>query len=191
MNILYILMGAALLIFGRKYLWIFIAGIVYFITLEFIGDVLSDFPYVLLLFIALVFAASGAFFSSISNTAVRFLGSFLAGGYLFSLLAPTYVRIPGQVWVHYTVGGSLGLVLMAAESNWTLVVLSSLIGAIMVTRGISMKPNMLIVSFLAAALAGVIIQLLIMLLERPGRPASIGQVPDESEPGMQDNLLSK
>ncbi len=189
MNIIYILIGASLLILGRKYAWIFTAGIVYFITLEIIARVASDLPYVLVIFIGLIFAASGAFISSLTKPLAISLAGFLAASYLFSLVTAAYKWLPGQTWIPYLAGGVVGLVMIAAIADWTMLVFSSLVGALMVTRGLTVHPAWLLVYFLGIALVGMIIQLIIMLVERPRIPApQPGKAVEEVEPGISGDL---
>jgi hypothetical protein len=171
MSILYLLFGAALLILGRKYTWIFTAGITYFITLEIINWIHVDLPYLLVIFVALVLAASSALLASALRRVVVLVMVFLPSSYLFSLLAVAFKWLSGQVLLTYLVGGVLGLVLWAAFPDFTLILLSSLVGALMVAaRGVTLSPAWTVGAFLAAALAGVIIQGLILTIEKPERP---------------------
>jgi hypothetical protein len=182
MNILYILIGAGLLIFGRKYAWIFTAGIVYFITLEIIARNLSDFPYILVIFIGLVFGASGALLASLTKPLAISLAACLAVSYLFSLLAAAYKWFPGLAWASYLAGGVLGLVMIAAVADWAMLVISSLVGALMATRGLPVTPSWMLVYFLGIALIGIIVQLLILLIERPViPPPEPGKTEEEPE----------
>jgi hypothetical protein len=188
MNILYVVIGAGLIILGRKYIWLFTAGIVYFIFLEFIATTHFDLPYMLLIFVALILGAAGALLSSIFRPVGLSLSVFLSAGFLFSLPAAAYKWFPGQAWLPYAAGGILGLVLVAGVSNWTLVVLSSLIGALMITRGISFGPASSPVAFLGFALTGIVLQLLILLIERPAvGPVEEGQTQEENETSIVGN----
>jgi hypothetical protein len=189
MNSLYILIGAGLLILGRKYIWIFTAGVVYFITLEATGKLLADLPYILIIFVALVMGASGALLASVFRPIAISLAVLLSSSYLFSHPAAAYKWFPGQVWLSYLLGGVLGLVLVAGVSNWTLVVLSSLFGALMVTRGLSISPGWNLVAFLGITLAGIVIQMMIVLIEQPAIvPVEEEKTGEEAETGIVENL---
>ena len=185
MNILYILIGAALLILGRKYAWIFTAGIVYFITIEVIAKTLTDIPYILVIFIALVFGASSALIASLTKPLAISLAGFLASSYLFSLVASAYKWLPGQTWTPYLVGGVVGLVMIAAVADWTMLVFSSLIGALMVTRSLAVSQSWILVYFLGIALIGIIVQLLILLIERP---VVLPPEPDKTEADVETGV---
>jgi MFS family permease len=192
MNILYILIGTALLILGRKYAWIFTAGIVYFVTLEVITNALSDFPYVLVIFIGLVFAASSALLASLTKPLAITLAGILAASYLFSLLATTYKWFPGQTWAPYLAGGLLGLVMIAAVADWTMLVFSSLVGAFMVTIGLSVDPAWRLVYFLGITLIGIIVQLLILSIEKPAFvPVEAEIIEEKIEPDLMDHSKNK
>ena len=188
MNILYILIGATLLILGRKYAWIFTAGIIYFITLEVIAKTLTDLPYILVIFIALVFGATSALVASLTKPLAISLAGFLAAGYLFSLVAAAYKWFPGQAWAPYLAGGVLGLVMIAAVADWTMLVFSSLVGALMVTRGLPVSPAWMLIYFLGIALVGIVVQLLILAIERPEvPPPEPAKAEEEAETGVKEN----
>jgi hypothetical protein len=184
MNIINILMGTGLVILGRKHLWIFTAGIFYFFTIEIIGQSQYNLPDTLILFVAMVLAASGALLASVLKPIAIVVPVFLSSSYLFSLPAEAYQWFPGQTWLTYLIGGGLGLVLIAGAKDWTFIVLSSLIGALLVTRGIPINPAWSLVAFLGVALAGVIIQILILLI---GRQAVL-PVQEEVGTGIPENL---
>jgi hypothetical protein len=182
MNILYILVGAGLTILGRKYLWLFAAGIAYFISLEFLSTTQADLPYTLVLFISLIIGAAAALLSSVLRPVGLSLTVFLSAGYLFSLPAAAYKWFPTQPWLSYVAGGVLGLVLVAGVSTWTLILLSSLVGALMITRGISIGPAWSLVAFLGISLGGIILQMLILLIEKPVVvPVDEGKTEEEIE----------
>jgi hypothetical protein len=184
MNILNILVGTGLVILGRKYLWIFTAGIFYFFTIEIIDHSQYNLPDTIILFVAMVLAASGALLAGVLKPIAIVVPVFLASSYLFSLPAEAYQWFPGQTWLTYLIGGGLGLVLIAGATNWTFIVLSSLIGGLLVTRGIPINPAWSLVAFLGVALAGIIIQILILVI---GRQAVI-PIQEEVEAGTPGNL---
>jgi hypothetical protein len=170
MHIYYVLIGGILLILGRKYAWSFTAGLGFYLFMEATSKGLLDFPDLLILMIGIVLAVSGGLLAAVLPRVTAPITGFLAVGYLISLLASIFKWFPEQPWMPYTAGGLLGVILILGVKDWALTVLSSLMGALMITRGSSIDPSWMMAVFLGLTLAGVVIQTLIMVITRAGTP---------------------
>lgn len=168
MNMIYVLIGVILLILGRKYTWSFTAGLVFYLFMLVTAKGLFDFPDLLILMIGIVLAVAGGLLAAVLHRVTVPITGFLAGGYLLTLLAGVYKWFPAQTWMPFAAGGLLGLVLIAAATDWTLTVMSSVMGAVMIVRGSTIGSSWLVVVFLGIALAGVVIQTLIMVITERG-----------------------
>ena len=168
MNLLYVVIGVMLLILGRKYTWTFTAGLVFFIFMELTAKGQFDFPDALVFVIGIVFGVSGGLLAVALRRVVIPLTGVLAAGYLFSRLDSVFKLFMGHQWMPYLAGGLLGLVLTIGVPDWTLTMLSSIVGALMVIKGIKIEPTWMTVAFLGITLAGTVIQMLIMVITRPG-----------------------
>jgi hypothetical protein len=170
MHIYYVVIGGILLILGRKYAWSFTAGLIFYLFMEVTAKGLFDFPDLVILMIGIVLAVSGGLLAAVLPRVTAPIAGFLAAGYLLSLLAGVFEWFPTQPWMPYTAGGLLGLILILGAKDWALTVLSSLIGALMVTRASAIVSSWLLAAFLGLTLAGVVIQTLIMVITRAGTP---------------------
>jgi len=168
MNMIYVLIGVILLILGRKYTWSFTAGLVFYLFMLVTAKGLFDFPDLLILMIGIVLAVAGGLLAAVLHRVTVPITGFLAGGYLLTLLAGVYKWFPAQTWMPFAAGGLLGLVLIAAATDWTLTVMSSVMGAVMIVRGSTIGSSWLVVAFLGIALVGVVIQTLIMVITERG-----------------------
>jgi hypothetical protein len=178
MNILYIVIGVILLILGRKFTWSFTAGLVFYLFMEFTAKGLFDIPDILILPIGIIMGISGGLLAAALRRITIPVAGVLAVGYLFSLLAGVFKWFPAQPWMPYAAGGLLGLVFIVGATDWTLTVLSSMMGALMVIKGSSIGSTWMMAAFLGITLAGVVIQMLIMVITR-----------HETKPG--DELLTE
>ncbi|MGE4181852.1 MAG: hypothetical protein AB7J34_18670, partial [Limisphaerales bacterium] len=85
------------------------------------------------------------------------LGGFLAGAYLGNALwAAFQFPIPG--WVAPIVGGILGAILLAALFNWTLIALSSLLGAALIVQNVAIPAPWPVPAFLGLLVVGLAVQ---------------------------------
>lgn len=167
MNIPYLMAGLGLLVLGRRWAWFFTAGVFFFATLEIFYLFHATVSLVLITFVGVILGVCGAFLTGILPPVALAIGAALAGSFLFENLAVTLGWFPGQTWISYVVGGGLGLVLLAGEQDWARTVLSCLLGALMVVRQVTMLPANIPASYLGIALAGLLIQLVIMLVQKP------------------------
>ncbi len=168
-NLLRLVAGAALLILGRKLFWLFIAAIgfesgAYLATRLFHGG--SE---LIVLLIALVAGLVGALLAVFLENIVIAAAGFLAGGYLLVNLLELLRLNPGRLdWLVYLVGGVIGALVAALVVDWALIFLSSLSGAVIVTRaalpfGHPLEFIVIVVLFVI----GVVIQFGIWQAEQP------------------------
>src|SRR5215468_1014548 len=108
-----IVVGVALLLFGRRLYWVFVAGIGFLTGLELAPDIFPGQPDWVILVAALVAALVGALLAVMAQAFVIGLIGFLAGGGV----ALRFVRALGgagdtSVWIVVLIGGVVGLILM-------------------------------------------------------------------------------
>jgi hypothetical protein len=170
MHISYVVIGGILLILGRKYAWSFTVGLVFYLFMQVTAKGLFDFPDLLILMIGIVLAVSGGLLAAVLHRVTEPITGFLAAGYLLTLLAGVLNWFPAQSWMPFAAGGLLGLVMILGATDWALTVLSSLMGALMISRSSSISSSWMTAAFLGITLAGVVIQTLIMVITRAGTP---------------------
>jgi len=157
-----IVVGLALLLFGRRLYWVFVAGIGFLTGLEFAPEVLPGQPDWVILVAALVAALVGALLAVMAQAFVIGAIGFVAGGGV----ALRFIRALGiaadtPTWIIVLIGGIVGVVLMLWLFNWALTVLSSLAGASLVVTGMAPRlshgPAFFLV--IAVAIVGIIFQI--------------------------------
>jgi hypothetical protein len=139
MSIVNIVGGAALLAFGRKIFWFFVAATGFYAGLELATRYLHLKPdwvaYAIALAVGLLGALLAYFFQKLAVGAA----GFFAGAYLASRLVSqlaAQVKIPS--WLIIIIAGIIGSILMYIIFDWALIILSSLAGSILVVEGLKL-----------------------------------------------------
>jgi hypothetical protein len=159
-QILAILLGIVILVAGRRLFWVTIgvAGFIFalFLTLNF----LQDQPLWLTLAIAVVMGIIGAFVAILLQQAAVALAGLLVGGYLaaslFVALAPNLAE---WQWIAFIVGAVIGFILMVSLFEIALVVLSSFMGAALITQAINLEPWIEGLLLIILPIIGILVQL--------------------------------
>ena len=165
-----ILAGLALLLFGRRLYWVFVAGMGFLTGLELAPEILPGQPDWVILLAALVAALIGALLALMAQAFVIGLIGFVAGGGV----GLRFIRAMGMAgetptWIIYLIAGIVGVLLMLWLFDWALIVLSSLAGASLLVTGLATRlplthgPAFLLMIILAVV--GILIQA--RLLGRP------------------------
>jgi hypothetical protein len=158
-----VVVGALLLLFGRRLYWVFVAGIGFLTGLALAPDLLPGQPEWLILFAALVAAIVGAVIAFVAQKITIGLIGFVAGGGIgIALLRKMGLVGEGTGWVVYLIAGVVGLVLILVLFDWALILLSSLAGANLIVTGVSTHVHLpqgaWFLAFIALALVGVVVQ---------------------------------
>ncbi len=145
--ILSVLIGAIILFFGRRLFWLCVAAVGF-----------AAAP-VLQLSIALVFGFIGALLALFLQKIAIAVAGFLAGGKLALALATAFfvhgANYPG---VTFIVGGIIGAILLLALFDWTLIVLSAVVGAYLIGHTIVLPQTGATILFVALAAIGIVVQ---------------------------------
>jgi hypothetical protein len=159
MSIVNIVGGAALLAFGRKIFWLFVAATGFFAGLELATRFLHLKPDWLAYGIALAVGLLGALLAYFFQKLAVGAAGFFAGAYLASRLASqlaAQVNIPS--WLIILIGGIIGIILMYIIFEWALIILSSLAGAILVVEGLKLAALVGTIVGVVLFVAGLIFQ---------------------------------
>jgi hypothetical protein len=131
------LLGGVLFVAGRRIFWLFVAGVGFVIGLSLAPRLLPSQPEEVILVAALIFALLGALIAQYAQKAAISIVGFLSGGWLALWAFRTLVGDVGVLqWVAFIVGGIIGIVLLYALFEWGLVLLSSLVGANLLTSAL-------------------------------------------------------
>ena len=137
MLIIQIFLGAIALTMSRQLYWLFVGAVGFvlgfFLTTQFLPAQTEGMTLVYSLGVGGVFMIA-AF--ALQKIAVELAG-FIVGGYMAYILMD-YLKWghPDLAWLAFLIGGLIGFALMIALFDWTLIILSSIFGAMMVVQPI-------------------------------------------------------
>lgn len=159
MPILKILAGAAILILGKELFWLFVGGMGFIVGAQ-IGELLfSARSEWLVLMVAIGAGILGALLAIAAQQFAVALAGFLGGGYIgISLLELVAIDSRAAVLVVFVIAGIIGASLVIALFDWALIALSSIIGAALIVRAITLPPPWTAILFVVLLIAGIAIQ---------------------------------
>lgn len=154
-----VIVGAAILFFGRKLFWLFVAALGFAVGIELAAYFLHDPPVWLTLVAALGLGVLGAVLAIMLQKVAIAVAGFIAGGRLASaLLAAFFVDYSHYRGLIFVVGGILGALLLLALFDWALILLSSVEGAHLIGNGIVLPQTGAVVLFVALTVLGIVVQ---------------------------------
>ena len=155
-----VVIGIAILFFGRKLFWLCVAAVGFAVGVE-IAPLLVNEASLLALLIALVFGVLGALLALfLQKVAIAVLG-FLAGGKLATAIAAAFfVHYAQHPTIIFVGGGIVGAILLLAVFGWALIVVSSFIGAYLIVfqDAIVLPPTGSTIVFIGLAIVGIFVQ---------------------------------
>ena len=154
-----VIIGTAILLFGRKLFWLFVAALGFAVGLEIAAYFMREPPVWMTLVIALGLGVLGAVLAIMLQKLAIAVAGFVAGGRLASaLLAAFFVDYTHYRGITFVIGGILGALLLLALFDWVLILLSSAEGAHLIAKGIVLPPTGAVILLCALFLIGVIVQ---------------------------------
>lgn len=155
-----ILVGALLLVLGRRLFWLFVGAVGFVAGVRFADQFLqgqSD-QTIITFSVAVGLIAMGL--AIVLRKIALGAAGFLAGGYfLLEFIAAYPIQGLNQSPVlAFVVGGVAGALLINFVFNWTLIVLSSLAGASLICETLRLDAQLGTILFVALAIAGVLAQ---------------------------------
>jgi hypothetical protein len=170
--------GAALLIFGRKAFWLFVAGVGFVAGLSLASQTFQFESKWAVLGAALGGGLLGALLALVFQSVGIALAGFVGGGYAALTLFEAagwaerfLARMPYRSWVVFIVGGILGAVLIGVLFEWALIALSSVIGATLITPVVPVQGAGQALLFVVLVAAGVVVQMILMRRDQSRRPS--------------------
>jgi hypothetical protein len=166
LNLITILLGAALLLAGRKLFWLFVGVIGFATGVQIAMRLFHGSELVTLvagLVLGLVFAGLAVLFERLAIL----VAGFLAGGYLLFTLAVAFGIDRGPLtWAAFLVGGVLGALLVGALFDWALISISALTGAAMIMQALHLAVGAGAVGYILLVIVGVAFQGMLLRRER-------------------------
>jgi hypothetical protein len=155
-----ILVGVALLLFGRRLFWLFVGGVGFIVGFEAATTWLQGQPEWMILLVAVGVGLIGIIASIFLQRIVVGIAGFFAGGYFLSTLAVTALHMnqQGIQWIAFIIGGILGAILTMMLLDPALIIMSSLAGATAVSQNVPLDPSNKNLLFIGLLVFGIIIQ---------------------------------
>jgi hypothetical protein len=154
-----ILIGAAMLLFGRQLFWLFVGGVGFIVGFDLAAQALGRQPEWLILLIALGVGLLGAIASIFLQRVLVGIAGFLAAGYFASAAAVSLSNGRSQIsLIAFAVGGILGAILTMAMLDPALILLSTLSGATAICQNVPMQSSARSILFVVLVVLGIIVQ---------------------------------
>ena len=154
------IVGALVLLFGRKLFWLCVAAVGFAAGIELAPHFVREGTPLLQLTLALVLGFVGALLALfLQKLAIGVVG-FAAGGRLAVALATSLGFLSASsYWIAFLIGGILGAALLVSLFDWALVFLSSVVGAYLVVSPFRLTPSAEMIGVIALTLVGLAVQL--------------------------------
>jgi hypothetical protein len=133
MHIFQILLGIAVLFFGRRLFWLFVGTAGFVFGMRIAALLIHGRPGWAALVIAIVAGLFGALFAVFLQRFAIAVAGFMLGGYVLPVILGELGWGAGySYWVLFLVGGIAGLFLVSVLFDWALIILSSISGAVLI-----------------------------------------------------------
>lgn len=157
LQIFSILVGTALLLFGRRLYWVFVAGVGFVVGARLAVESLGASAGAGTVWVALAIGLIGAILSLVLQRVLVGIAGFLAGGYLL-YTATLGLGHNSWGWIAFVLGGILGTVLLLGVFDWALIALSALMGAAVIAQNVPLDPVLSSLVFLVLMAIGIVVQ---------------------------------
>lgn len=159
MYVFLIILGAILLLVGRKFFWFFVGAVGFIAGVALVPLLLPGQPEWLFLLIALFAGLLGALIAIFLQGLAIWIVGFLAGGYLtLNFLNFINLQTGSLAWVPFVLGGIIGAALMIILFDWALIFLSSLTGASLIVQNAPLAAYNATWIFFALLIVGIGVQ---------------------------------
>jgi hypothetical protein len=154
-----VLIGIAVLLFGRRLFWLLVAAVGFAAGMELAPWLVHEPSSILVITAALVLGFVGALLALfLQKIAVAIVG-FVAGGRLaVAIIATFVVQHEGSFALAFLIGGIVGALIFLLLFDWALVVLSALVGAYMISGAITLPQTGATIIFIVLAIIGIAVQ---------------------------------
>ena len=158
-TIIGVLIGIAILFFGRKLFWLTVAAVGFAVGVEIAPLLVNEPSSLLALLIALVLGILGALLALfLQKIAIAVLGFFAGGKLATAIAAAFFVHYAQHSTIIFVIGGIIGAILLLAVFGWALIVVSSFIGAYLIQSAIVLPPTGSTLVFIGLAIVGIFVQ---------------------------------
>lgn len=154
-----LLLGIAMLTMGRRLFWLFLGALGFLFGFDLAARMIHGQPQSVAFVLALLGGVIGAALAVFLQGLAIAVAGFFAGGYLFTgLLHEFGIGTSHYYWLLFFLGGLLGGVLMVLLFGWTLIILSSAMGSLLIIQALHFGPQTARPLFTLLLIAGIVIQ---------------------------------
>jgi Domain of unknown function (DUF4203) len=157
--ILSALIGAIILLFGRKLFWLCVAAVGFAAGVEVAPYLVHQPTPLMALTFALVLGFIGALLALFLQKIAVAMAGFLAGGkFALAAAGAFFVQLLNHATITFVIGGVIGALLLLSLFDWALIFLSAIVGAYLVQSAITLPSAGSIVLFVVLAAIGAFVQ---------------------------------
>lgn len=154
-----LLVGVAVLLFGRRLFWLFLGAAGFAAGLYWGRHALAGGqPEWVALAAAISLGLVGALLAIVSQWVAIGVGGFLAGAVLARAVADAQGWDGPAVWIGVILAGAVAAALLLSAWDWVLIALSALTGAVLLTSLVQLSPLLTLLVLLVLFVVGVVIQ---------------------------------
>ena len=151
--------GLALLIFGRKIFWLFVAAVGFVGALTLLPKFFPDASGWTAIGIGIAGGVLGALLALFLQRVAVALAGFAGGGFfLVNIVEMFQIQTGSNFWIPMIVGGIIGAALMMLIFDWSLVILSSGLGAYLFVQELHLRNSIELAVMLALFVVGIVVQ---------------------------------
>jgi hypothetical protein len=159
LNIPELLLGAILLLLGRRLFFLFVAGIGFIAGASLVLALPQVIPQSYSLYVGVALGLLGALLSVYLHRYAVIFAGFLAGSYLcMSIFKIVGINLASFNWIAFIAGGIIGALLLRYVFNWSLIFISTIIGALFIVQNMSINRPFQALLFVSLLLIGIVIQ---------------------------------
>lgn len=157
--IISVVVGIALLLFGRKLFWLFVAALGFAIGLQLAPYFSQNPPLWLSLLLSLGLGLLGALLALLLQKVAIGIAGFLVGGRVAVAIAAAFlVNHAHYSAITFVIGGIVGALLLLALFDWALIIFSSIEGARLIADAVHLPNTGTSILLVVLAIFGIIVQ---------------------------------
>ena len=154
-----ILIGAVLLLCGRRLFWLFVAAIGFWIGFQITPTLVQHPPEWLTLVVAVVLGILGAVLALVLQKIAIAVAGFLVGGKIATAIMAAFVATHAHhTGIVFVVGGIVGALLLLVLFDWALIVFSAVAGAELILDHLHVPTRGATIIFVALVIVGIVVQ---------------------------------
>jgi hypothetical protein len=153
MQLLIVLLGLIVLVYGRRLFWMFVAIAGFLAGMEFTRAIFVNQPYWVMLLGGFSAGLIGSLLAVFVERIAFAIAGFLAGAYL-GLIIYHSSGFMGKDIFFIILGGLIGVLFSGLLMNWAIILLSSLVGAAAISSRLELDQTFRVVVFVVLIIIG-------------------------------------